>query len=162
MISIIVAVAENGVIGKKGAIPWHLPADLKHFKEVTMGHTVIMGRVTFESIIDFLGKPLPNRKNIVVSSQTFSDYDVEVVSSFQEAKEKTNNEEMFVIGGSRLYAEALPEARKLYLTRVHENIEGDVMFPEFDENDWKLVDEEKHKKDDKNKYDYSFLTYERR
>lgn len=162
MINIIVAVSENNVIGKKGEIPWHLPADLKHFKEVTTGHPVIMGRVTFESILKHLGKPLPNRRNIVVSSQAFPEHDVEVVQDLTEAKTLAGGTDIFVIGGSRLYNEALPIAERLYITRVHATIDGDTMFPEFNKEEWVLVAEEKHSKDENNPFDYTFETYERR
>lgn len=162
MINVIAAASTNNVIGKNGSIPWHLPADLKHFKEITMGHPVVMGRLTFESIINFAGKPLPGRKNIVVStSTTFSEYDdVDTVSSLEEALKR--EKDVFVIGGERMYAQSLPLTDRIYLTRVQEHIDGDTYFPEIDTNVWKLINEEKHSKDDNNPYDYTFLVYERK
>ena len=161
MINIIAAASLNNVIGKDGAIPWHLPNDLKHFKEITLNHPVIMGRITFESILDSLGKPLPGRRNIILSrSKTFSEYeDVEVISSLEEI-DKEN--EIFIIGGERIYSQTINLADRIYLTRVEEHIDGDTYFPEIDMSIWKLTSEEKHLKDDSNPYNYTFLIYDRR
>lgn len=128
-ISIIVAVAKNNVIGKDNKLPWHLPEDLKHFKELTSGHTVIMGRKTFESI----GRPLPNRKNIVISrNENFKANDMEVVHSIEQALDLTKNEdEVFIIGGAEIYKQALLLVNKIYLTRINKDYEGDAYFPEL-------------------------------
>lgn len=130
ILSIIVAMTPEGVIGKNNQLPWHLPDDLKRFKSLTMGHPIIMGRKTFESI----GKPLPGRENIVVThNKGYVVPEVSIVHNFQEALSKVQNEsEVFVIGGASLFSEALPSAQKLYLTLVHENFPGDVFFPEYE------------------------------
>lgn len=136
-IQIIVAISDNYVIGNQGQIPWYLSEDLKHFKQITTGHTVVMGRRTFESI----GRVLPNRKNIMISS-TF-DNQVEgltVVKSLQEAIDLCKDETIMIIGGARLYQEALPLANTLHLTRIRTTVEGDTTFPHFDEYNFKLVD----------------------
>ena len=126
MISIIVAVAENGVIGDKNALLWHISEDLKHFKSVTTGHPVVMGRKTFES----LGRPLPNRTNVVITRQRLEIPGCTVVHSLEEAVMLfPKDEEVFVIGGAQIYAEALPLARRFYLTRVFRAYEGDTKFP---------------------------------
>ena len=160
-ISIIVAIAKNRVIGKDNKMPWHLPADLKHFKKVTYGFPIIMGRKTFESI----GKPLPGRKSIIISRQenlSLNFDSVEVVHSFSEAAKVANDyEEAFVIGGSDIYQLALPFAEKIYMTKLDLETEGDTHFPELDTEKWTLVDEEHHQADAKNPHDYSFLIYER-
>ena len=158
-ISIIVAADEKGAIGFHGNIPWHLPADFKRFKELTMGHFVIVGQKTFES----MGKPLPGRKTIVVSN--VQDYRAEgcsVAHSFEEAMAFTGGaDEVFVIGGGQIYRLAMPVAETIYLTRVHGVFEGDVFFPEIDENEWDIVDSEFHAKDEKNPVDFTYLTYRR-
>ena len=141
MISIIVAVAENWVIGGNNQLLWHISEDLKRFKALTSGHSIIMGRKTFESI----GRPLPNRKNIVVSRN--SNLIIEgciIVNSLNEALEITVGEdEAFVVGGGELYRQALPLAKKMYLTKVHKNFEGDTVFPTVNFNEWNLVLEQK-------------------
>jgi dihydrofolate reductase len=163
-ISVVAATGENRVIGSKGKIPWRLPADLKRFKELTMGHPVLMGRKTFESI----GKPLPGRINIVITSDPR--YKAEgciVVHSFPDALRAAENKlagdssEVFVIGGAQVYATALPRAQTIYLTKVHGAFKGDAFFPEFSESEWHLVRSEPHEKDEKNPFAYDFLTYER-
>lgn len=135
---VIAAVAANGVIGLKGALPWSLPEDLRHFKRTTLGHAVIMGRKTWET----LRGPLPKRQNIVVTRQ--SDYDApgaEVAGSLDDALARvaTDDDLPFVVGGASLYAEALPRARVVYLTEVHASPEGDTFFPEFDRSGWRQV-----------------------
>ena len=160
-ISLIVAIAQNRVIGKNNQMPWHFPADLKHFKKVTYGSPIIMGRKTFESI----GKPLPGRKSIIISRQ--KDYSlnfdsVEIVHSFSDAaKAAKDYEEAFVIGGSDIYKLALPFAEKIYMTKLDLEVAGDTYFPELDSQKWTLVDEEHHQADEKNPHDYSFLVFER-
>lgn len=139
-LSIIVAVAQNRVIGNQGQLPWHLSEDLKRFKRITMGHPVVMGRKTHESI----GRPLPGRQNIVISRQPGYRADgCDVVGSLAAALAAIDGaEEVFCIGGAEVYREALPMADRLYFTRVLEDSEGDVKFPKWDETLWKLVDSE--------------------
>ena len=136
MISLIVAVAENGVIGDRNALLWHISEDLRHFKAVTTGHPVVMGRKTWES----LGRPLPNRTNVVITRQNIEIPGCTVVHSLEEAVALfPADEEVFVIGGAQIYAAALPLARKFYLTRVFRAYEGDTRFPAWDEREWRLV-----------------------
>ena len=153
-IHLIAAVAENGVIGKDGGIPWDIPEDLQHFKERTMGHTVIMGRRTFESI----GRPLPGRQNIVVTSTVRELTGCQIASSLKEAIELAEREQIFIIGGSMLYTEALPMADVLDLTFVHEKPEGDTFFPEINRELYK----ETERKDFDGNPPYSFVTYQRK
>ena len=157
---IIVAVSENGVIGKYSQLIWSLSADLKRFKALTTGHTVVMGRRTYDSI----GRALPRLLNIVLSSsmENGAVEGVEVFSSV-EALERTlsADEEVFIIGGGEIYKQFLPYASKLYLTKVHVSIEGDVYFPAINESEWKSVFEESHTADEKNEYDYTFVDFER-
>lgn len=153
MISIIVATAKNGVIGKTGGLPWYLPADLAHFKKTTMGHPIIMGRVTHESI----GKALLGRRNIIIThDKNYKADGCEVVSSLIGALELTKVEdEAFIIGGAAIYEQALKLADKIYLTEVDAEIDGDKFF-KYDASDWREVHSEPHKSDDKNRYDYAF------
>jgi dihydrofolate reductase len=156
MISIIVAMSENRVIGNNNSLIWKLPNDLKRFKSITSGSAVVMGRKTYESI----GRPLPNRRNIIITRN--EDYEVEgcvMCNSLPEALMLTNND-CFVIGGGEIYRQALPIANKLYLTIVHNTFDGDTTFPELDEN-WTEVLSESNNKDYKNEYDYTFVNYER-
>jgi len=160
-LSILVAVSENGVIGRKGELPWHLSADLRRFKRLTMGHTIVMGRKTWESI----GRPLPGRRMVVVSRQ--ADYlasGASVVTSLEEAYQSAQDageEEVFVIGGAEIYRLALPQADRLYLTRVLAQVEGDTFFPELDLASWKRLESESHLSDAKNDYAYRFEILER-
>ncbi len=162
--AIIVAVSENGVIGHKNDIPWHLPDDMKFFKETTKGHAIITGRKNYESIPEKY-RPLPGRLNIVMTTQV--DYEVpETVCkshSLEDALEYANDalhEYAFIIGGGEIYKQALEHGvSEIYLTRVHANIEGDVTFAELDEKEWKLVEEKYHPVDDKHKYAFTFLKY---
>ena len=159
MISIIVAAAENGVIGRQGELPWRLSADLKHFKAVTMGKPIVMGRRTWESI----GRPLPGRQNIVVTRQDgYAAAGCDVVASPDEAMAVAGAaDEVMVIGGSQLYDRFLPVADRVYLTRVHAEVAGDAFFAPLDENEWRLVSDEPHAADERNEFDYSFRLYER-
>jgi dihydrofolate reductase len=162
-VSILVAVAENGVIGRGGTLPWRLSDDLRRFKRLTMGHTIIMGRKTWESI----GRPLPGRKMIVVSRQANYRIDaggVEVAASLDEAlrrAEEAGDEEAFIIGGAELYWEAIPRAERLYLTEVHANVAGDTHLPRVEWNQWHLTESHEHAADDKNDYPYAFKIYQR-
>jgi dihydrofolate reductase len=162
-ISIIVAVAENGVIGRGGKLPWHLPADLGRFKRLTMGHTVIMGRRTWESI----GRPLPGRRMVVVSRQPeyhIDEGNVATVDSLDQAlnlAEAADEDEAFVIGGAELFREALPRADRLYRTRVRAVIAGDTHFPEVNWDEWRRVESSDHNFDGKNEYSFTFETHER-
>ena len=158
-LSIIVAVAENNVIGKENQLIWHLPADLKRLKTLTMGHYLIMGRKTFES----LGRPLPGRPHIVISRN--SDLKLEgvtVTSSLDHAIELASSDsEAFIFGGAEIYRQAMERVSTIYLTRVHSHFEGDAFFPEMDRLKWILVEKEDFEPDEKNKYSYSFEKYER-
>ena len=154
MLSIIVAMSENRVIGHHNQIPWHLSADLKHFKRITTGHCVIMGRKTFESI----GKALPNRQNIVITRQkNYQAHRTEVTHSLERALRLSKSQETFIIGGSTLYQEALPQITQIYLTLVHTTVTGDTFFPEVDWQAWEEIKREDYCADQKNPYDYSFL-----
>lgn len=146
---IIAAVAENGVIGKDGEIPWHIPEDLQHFKEKTTGHTVVMGRKTFESLPDSF-KPLPDRQNIVLTRSDFSpkNESVNLANSLDEAWEEAENEKVFIIGGAGVYRQTLEEADKMILTEIHEEYEGDTYFPDFSEEDWREIEREEHEEFD--------------
>ena len=165
-ISLIAAMANNNVIGisSQNKMPWHLPADLKYFREKTLYKTVIMGRKTFESI----GKPLPYRRNIVLTNypdgiNPFGSEPVICTTlSFAIKQAKVfSDPEIMIIGGGSVYKQALPIVNRMYITRIHADIEGDVHFPKWEEKDWELVSKEDHLADDKNKFDYSFCVYER-
>lgn len=163
-LSIIVAVSQNRAIGMNGKLPWHLPEDLKRFRMLTEGKTVIMGRKTYESIVARIGGRLPKRNSVVISRD--SSYRAEgcvVVSSFLDAYQhvKHLNEEVFVIGGGMIYSEALDFAEKIYLTLVHTVVDGDVFFPQFEEHGWRETSRIRHSHDDVHVYDYSFIMYER-
>jgi len=160
-VSLIVAVSENGVIGRDGGLPWRLSADLKHFKKTTMGHHLIIGRRTWDEV----GKPLPGRTMVVVTrSRHFAPEGVHVAHSLDEALDIARDDrEPFIGGGAHIYRMALENdiVNRLYITRVHSEIEGDTRFPDFDLEMWELVSEEHHEADEKNEYPYSFLVYER-
>ncbi len=157
-ISIVVAIAENNAIGKNNELLWHLPKDLKFFKQVTSGNTVIMGRKTYDSI----GKPLPNRRNIVISKQpNLVIAGAEVFNSLETAlKNCIHEKEIFIIGGASIYKEVLPFCNRIYLTKVHHSFNADVYFPEANFSDWKILSEENHYKDEKHLYDFTFLIME--
>ena len=159
MLSIIVAVAKNNVIGKDNKLIWHLPEDLKRFKRLTTGHNIIMGRKTFES----LGRVLPNRKHIILCNDAelnIEDENVEVLDDVSKLEKYINSdEENFVIGGASIYKLLLPKAEKLYITEINQEFEGDVYFPEIKEDEWKIIEREQGLKDEKNPYDYEYVTY---
>ncbi len=158
-VSLIVAVAENGVIGRDGQLPWLLPDDLKHFKRVTMGHTLVMGRKTFESI----GRALPGRRTIVLSRDpAFAPVDVTPAGDLPSAIAAAASDDVFVIGGASVYREALLVANRLYVTRVHATIEGDVHFPPVDGAVWHLVERTEHPQDDQHAHAFTIERYVRR
>ena len=154
MLCIVVAKARNNIIGKNNELIWHLPEDLKLFNELTTGHTIIMGRKTFES----LGRVLPNRKHIVFSQNPdfkVDDENVEVMHSLLQIQELIeNDEEVFVIGGAMIYNLLMPHVKKMYVTQIDEEFEGDAFFPRIDEGKWKETSREKGIKDEKNNLDY--------
>lgn len=160
MLSLIVAIGNNRMIGSDNDMPWHIPKDLQYFKEVTNGHTIIMGRKTFESI----GRPLPNRRNIVLTRQELNIDGVEVIHELNDIfkiVEKHPNDEIFIGGGGNLYEQTISHADRLYITHIDEDFEGDTLFPEFSKSEWKQVSKTKGEKDDKNPYDYYFTVYDR-
>ena len=156
ILSIIVAVADNNVIGKDNKLIWHLPADLKYFKTLTMGAPIIMGRKTFESI----GKPLPGRISVIVTKDMeYKSDGCIVVHSLESAIEAVKSyKEAFVIGGEQIYRQFIDVADKIYLTRVYEKFEGDSFFPDINSQLWQMTEKADYKPDEKNKYRYSFLT----
>lgn len=158
-LSIIVAVDENYGIGKDNQLPWYLPADLKYFKAVTTGHTIIMGRKTYES----MGKALPNRRNIVISRQRALQLsDAELVHSLEEAVSLcTPEEEAFVIGGAEIFKQALPLISTMYITRIKHQFDADTYLKGIAWDDWKEVSREDREADEKNAYTYSFLKYQK-
>ncbi len=157
-ISIIVAIAENFAIGKNNQLLWHIPNDLKRFKKITSGHTVIMGKKTYESLPVH---PLPNRRNIVISDNLNDRYEGCIMAfSINEAIELCDkNNENFIIGGGSVYKQFLPYAVKLYLTVVHKNFEADIFFPPVNFNEWKEIERTEKIYDKKNDFSYSFVTY---
>ncbi len=159
MIIIMAAIARNNALGKDNQLIWHLPADLKRFKRVTSGHHVIMGRKTYES----LGKPLPNRTNIVISrNKNFKAVGCKIAHSYETALELAATDQTpFILGGAEIYKQAIKTADKLDLTLIHHDFEADAFFPEIDPKIWKETSRQDFKADEKNKYDYSFVTYER-
>ena len=159
-LELVVAVAENDVIGRGNQLPWHLPADLRHFKSLTLGKPVLMGRRTFESI----GKALPGRLNIVMSrSAGFSPLDCVVVTTLDAARSAAGTQpELMVIGGSELYRQCLPLARRIHLTLIHTRIEdGDTLFTGWRGAEWQATSRERHEADEKNPFAYSFITLDR-
>jgi dihydrofolate reductase len=160
LITLVVAVADNGVIGRDNALPWHLPADLKHFKQVTMGKPIVMGRRTFESI----GKPLPGRQNIVVTRDPNYQRDGVIVVHGVDAALDAAAEapEIMVIGGAELFRLFLPRAGRIHLTRVHGEIAGDVRWPDLDPREWKVVAREPYEADDRHAYSMTFEVWEKR
>ncbi len=158
MISIIAAIGKNNELGKANELLWKLPNDMKHFKETTTGKTVIMGRKTFQSI----GRPLPNRRNIVVTrDETFAIDGIEVAHSLEEALQNVQNEEeAFIIGGGELYNQALPFAQRLYITHVDSTFDADTFFPKITD-EWHLVSRKEYNPDESHAFPYSFVTYEK-
>ena len=152
-----VAIAKNGVIGGDNDLPWYLPEDLKHFKEITMGHTVLMGRKTYDSIIKRLGKPLPGRINVVITRQ--EDFQAQggvlVFHSLEQALDALKKDDIYIIGGAQIFASALPLAQKMHVTHVHKDYKGDVYFPEIDWKEWDMLDQEPHD-------EFTFATYIRK
>ncbi len=153
-LTIIAAISKNNIIGNKGEIPWDITEDMKHFKDLTLNHPVIMGRKTFESIIKKLGKPLPQRKNIVITNTLNNFHEIYIAKTIEEALNFTEDEEAYIIGGETIYRLFLPISNRLEITRVHQNYEGDTFFPEVNWNEWNLINETK-------KTGYSFLSYRR-
>ena len=162
VVSLIVAATDKGVIGKNGKIPWHLPDDAKYFRRITMGHPIITGRKNFEDM-----GVLPGRKTIVVTHRTnWTQEDCRITHSIEEAitcAQEGNAEEVFIVGGGEVYRDSLPLVHRVYLTRVHDRgeIEGDVFFPELHQQEWQEVKREEHDADEKHRYPFSFLLYER-
>lgn len=162
MLSTIVAIANNNVIGKDNKLIWHLPEDLKRFKQITTGKNIIMGRKTFES----LGRVLPNRKHIILCNDMEMDIDnenVEILDDISKLDKYINSdEENFVIGGATIYKLLMPYVNKLYITKINQDFEGDVYFPEIKEAEWKEISKEKGLKNDENPYEYEYITYVRK
>jgi len=161
MLSIIVAKAKNNIIGKDNQLIWHLPEDLKRFKSLTTGHTIIMGRKTFES----LGRVLPNRHHIILcndAQMNINDENVEILEDISLLDKYIQDEqEHFVIGGATMYRLLMPKCNKMYITEIDQEFEGDVSFPEVDLSMWKVTEREKGLKDEKNPFDYEYVTYEK-
>jgi dihydrofolate reductase len=159
-LSIIAAMAENRVIGINNTLPWRLPADLRHFRQLTTGHHVIMGRRNYESI----GKPLPDRTNIVITRNPgYLAPGCQVKHSLAEAlRDIRNDPEIFIIGGADIYRQTIGAADRIYLTLVHADVRGDTWFPEFDLRDWHETSRTRHEADEKNPYACSFVTYDRK
>ncbi len=165
ILSMIVATAENNIIGKDNTMPWHLPADLAYFKKVTLGKPIIMGRKTYESI----GRPLPGRRNIVISrDENYAAEGIDTVISVEKALSLVDGsdggeaaEEIMVIGGGAIYNHCLPNADRLYVTHIQATIDGDTQFPNYDEVTWRKTESELRERDDKNAYDLDFCVYER-
>jgi dihydrofolate reductase len=149
-----VAIAKNGIIGGDNDLPWYIPEDLKHFKAITLGKTVLMGRKTFDSIIKRLGKPLPGRVNVVVTRQEnlIVPPGVLVFHSIDQALEALKDTEVYVIGGAQIFSETAGRAEKMYITHVHKEYKGDVYFPKIDWSQWEKIEEEPHD-------EYTFATY---
>ena len=161
MLSIIVAKAKNNVIGKDNSLIWHLPEDLKRFKQITTGHTIIMGRKTFES----LGRVLPNRHHVILCNDmemSIDNENVEILDDISKLEKYIkSDEENFVIGGATMYKLLMPYCKKMYITEIDKEFEGDVFFPEIDKAEWKVTNTEKGPEDGVNNFEYSYVTYER-
>lgn len=159
MINIIVAIDQNRVIGHENQLPWHLPADLRHFKNLTMGHVIIMGRKTYDSI----GKALPGRTNIIITrNPVFKASDAKIYHNIQIAfQDYAQAPEIFIIGGAQLFEETFSLTQRLYVTKIHAAFKGDTYFPAYDEKTWQMTQQQSFKPDQKNKYSYEFLTLTR-
>ena len=158
MVSIIVAIAKNGIIGDNNSLLWHISEDMRFFRETTSGHPVIMGRKTYDS----LGRPLPKRTNVVISRTTKHIEGCTVVGSLEEAIALfPKEEEVFIIGGAQIYALAMEVADRLYLTRVEHDYQGDTSFPEWDESKWKLISRTPYERGEKYEYPFAFECYDR-
>lgn len=161
-VSLLLAASENNVIGKDNKLPWHLPDDLKYFKNLTWGLPILMGRKTFDSI----GKPLPGRKSIVITRNgSWQHEGVDVVHSIEDAIQKAEGygaREIFVIGGAEIFETALPTSDRIYLTRIHHPFDGDVFFPELNEAEWNLASSRFCEKDEKNAFDHTYQVWERK
>ena len=162
MLSIVVAISENNVIGKNNKLLWHIPEDMKRFKELTTGHTIIMGRKTFESI----GKVLPDRRHIILtrdSEYVVNNENVDIVNDINELDSYIDEtEENFIIGGAIIYNQLIKRADKVYMTKIHKVFDGDAYFPKLSETEWKEVERKHGLKNEKNPYDYEYITYVRR
>jgi dihydrofolate reductase len=162
IVSSIVAVSKNRVIGKENGMPWHLPKDMRYFKRKTLDRHVIMGRKNFEA----MGNPLPKRTNIILTRDPFYISSSSLVAhTIEEALSiayDNGEEEVFIIGGGEIYKQSMDFWDRLYITEIHEDVEGDIFFTDPDYNDWKLVSEESHQKDDSNPFDFTFKVYERK
>ena len=160
MVSIIVAIAQNGTIGDKNSLLWHIKEDMRFFRTTTSGHAVVMGRKTFESLVS---RPLPKRTNIVITRADRVFEGALTAHSLEEAiRLAEGDEEIFIIGGAQIYREALRIADRMYITRVMHDYEGDTSFPDIDLSEWELVAEEKHDRGEEYEYPFAFLTYERK
>lgn len=160
MVSIIVAIAQNGTIGDKNSLLWHIKEDMRFFRTTTSGHAVIMGRKTFESLGS---KPLPKRTNIVITRSEREFDGALTAHSLEEAvRLAEGDEEIFIIGGAQIYAEALKCANRMYITRVERDYEGDTSFPDIDYSQWTLVNEERHERGEEYESPFAFLTYDRK
>jgi len=156
MISMIAAVARNGVIGKDNRLPWNLPADLAYFKKVTMGHAVVMGRRTFESI----GRPLPGRCNIILTGdRNYHPENCIIMHSVEEVLEYGKDRDIFIIGGAKVYKSFMNHAGMLYITLIDRDFEGDAYFPEIDKSQWTVVSQTKWGKDESSGYRYRYIVY---
>ena len=156
----IVSASQNNVIGLRGKTPWHIARDMKRFKEITINHPVIMGRKTYEFILETLGKPLPQRKNIVLSTTLNPNKGIHVAKNIEEALKLTDNQETYVIGGEKVYRLFLPLVNRIELTKIHQYFEGDAFFPELNWEEWKMLAGERNLSEDG--IPYSFFTYLRR
>lgn len=159
MFSIVAAISENNVIGKDNKLLWNLPEDLKRFKQLTAGHTIIMGRKTFESI----GRVLPNRKHIVITrdeSYKVDNANVEIINNIEDLdKYIDSEEEFFIIGGAIIYRQFMSKVNKMYITKINQKFQGDAYFPIINEQEWKVIERTKGIKNEENPYDYEFITY---
>lgn len=160
MVSAVLAISKNGVIGDSNDLPWYLSADLVRFRKLTTGHTVMMGRKTWQAIYDRLGKPLPNRTSVVLTRDR--DFKPEGAVVVHDLSEALDYDDLYVIGGAQVFQQALPYIQTLYLTEVDADIKGDTYLPEFDRSEWNEVSRESHPADAKNDYPYTFLVFERK